>query len=105
MQLAAPLAVIVPGFEFALGAALLLGWRSRLIARISFFMLLLFTAVLLTLPKNIDCGCFGQVSGALALLSMGWGAVSRNVLLLSFTGWLAFGRNARLIQAKEAIHA
>src|SRR5205085_2463996 len=103
-QLRTPLVVIVPGFECALGAALLLGWRPRLVAKVSFSVLLLFTVTLLILPKDIDCGCFGQFS-VLAWLSAGWGAVSRNVLLLSLTGWLAFNKKARAIQTKELIHA
>jgi hypothetical protein len=104
VQLRPPFAVIIPGLEFSLGAALLIGWRPRLIARMSFFVLILFTAVLIMLPKNLDCGCFGQVSGVVALLSSGWGAISRNVLLLSFTGWLAFYKHAELTHTEEVTH-
>jgi uncharacterized membrane protein YphA (DoxX/SURF4 family) len=100
-----PLAMIVPAVEFALGAALLLGWRSRLTARIAFATLLLFTAVLLMLPKDIDCGCFGHITGALAWLSMGWGAIGRNLVLLSLTGWLAIHNDERRLQERKLIHA
>ena len=83
-------AIAVPGFELVLGAILLAGWHRKLFSRIAFALLVLFTAVLLTLPKGVDCGCFGEASGILAWFSTGAGAIVRNCVLLALTGWLGF---------------
>jgi uncharacterized membrane protein YphA (DoxX/SURF4 family) len=79
------LVIGVPVVEVALGVGLLIGWKVRATAILSFILMALFTGFLLietARGNNINCGCFGESNGLLALLNSGSGALIRNGLLL-----------------------
>jgi uncharacterized membrane protein YphA (DoxX/SURF4 family) len=85
------LIVGVPVVEVALGFGLLIGWKVRATAIISFILMALFTGFLLietARGNDINCGCFGESNGLLDLLTMGNGALIRNGLLLLMAGSL-----------------
>lgn len=85
------LVIGVPVVEFALGFGLLIGWKVRTMAISSFVLIALFTGFLLietARGNDIGCGCFGESSGLLALLTTGSAALIRNGVLLLMAGSL-----------------
>jgi len=85
------LVVGVPVVEVALGFGLLIGWKVRATAIITFVLMALFTGFLLietARGNSINCGCFGESNGLLAPLTSGSGALIRNGLLLLMAGIL-----------------
>lgn len=67
--------------EVALGAALLLGYKTRLAALLTAVLVALFTVVqILTISRGmqIECGCLPEVKEQM----VGWSSVARNLLLM-----------------------
>ena len=87
------LVIGVPLIELVLGCGLLIGWKVRTMAMISFILIAMFTGFLLietARGNNFNCGCFGE-SNAPLLITTGSGALIRNGLLLLMAGSLVRG--------------
>ncbi len=94
-QLGPTLAVLLPGMEITVGAALLLptrAWRSAAALAACALLAVFTVAVLQAVMRHIDvrCGCFGEASGPVT-----WMTVGRDVGLLCAAVVLTFlSRNA-----------
>lgn len=85
------LALLFCGIEFIAGFFLLTGVYRRLVALLSFLMLLVYTPLTLyvALENPVpDCGCFGE-----AFRLTNWGTFVKNMLLLLFAAVVCFRNN------------
>ncbi len=91
---------LIPGLEFAVGAALLLGWRSRAlmscaVATIGLFIA--FLVLLIMVDPSAKCSCFGRLLDHWSLGGLPY-AIARNcvfLLLLAVPTLRAFRTKAR----------
>jgi len=83
-----PLAILLAAFELALGIALILGYRRKVIYWLLLCFMLFFTVltfILAIFNPVSDCGCFGD-----ALILTNWQTFLKNVVLMVFVGLLFF---------------
>lgn len=78
------LPALLPSMEIALGLALIIGWKVKVMAICSVFLIAAFTGFLTIewIQGNTTCSCFGDSGGAFAILSTGKVIFTRNGLLL-----------------------
>jgi len=89
--LALPMGVLLSAFELVLGMVLILGYRKRIIFRLTLWFMAFFTLltfVLAIFNPVSDCGCFGD-----ALILTNWETFLKNVVLMIFVLILWFARN------------
>lgn len=85
------LLMVLPGLEFALGVALILGWQSRALVTTVIGLLTAFTLFLVFLARadyTADCSCTGLFVESWSGGGPLW-AIARNLLLLGLLIWPA----------------
>jgi putative oxidoreductase len=84
-----PLAVFLPYFEIGVGAYLVLGLFTRVVASVVAAQMLIFTIAVASVVVrhiHISCGCFGAGDTTIA----SWYDVARDVLLTGLCVFVAF---------------
>ncbi|WP_421919861.1 BT_3928 family protein [Marinifilum sp.] len=92
-SLAFPLAIFLSTLEFAVGMALVFDARKQLSAWGAMIFMGIFTPLTLVLAITnpvTDCGCFGD-----ALILSNWETFGKNVIILTLTLILFFGRKQK----------
>jgi hypothetical protein len=88
-----PMGVLLSAFELVLGITLILGYRKKIIFRITLWFMAFFTVltfILALFNPVTDCGCFGD-----ALILTNWQTFLKNVVLMVFVLILWFTRNEK----------
>jgi uncharacterized membrane protein YphA (DoxX/SURF4 family) len=84
-RLARPIGTLLPGLELAVAIGLVIGPLSWWAAWAALALLATFTAAIglnMALGRRPDCRCFGP----LHIATIGWRALSRNLLLIVLAG-------------------
>jgi putative oxidoreductase len=82
-----PMALVLPWMELLVALALLIGYRTKMMALLTAGMLVIFTiAVIWAVINNlkIDCGCFGDGNGEVT----DWNKVFKNTGMIILALWL-----------------
>ncbi len=94
-----PAAIIVIACEICFGLALLIGFRTRIMAGLLAALLLSFVAVIcfaMVNDKAVDCGCFGTMAPE----GLGVGVILRDIILITGCLWL-IARNDRNVKTSS----
>ncbi|MGA9407824.1 MAG: MauE/DoxX family redox-associated membrane protein [Bacteroidota bacterium] len=84
-----PVMILIVQSEIWLGMALVVGFRTKIIATLLAALVSLFIiviAIALVRGTDGDCGCFGSIDSE----QLGFGVIIRDTLILSGCLWLSF---------------